>query len=159
MKKVTQAGGESAGMPPHLAKTEVDPAPAQRSDANADGGNGGERRGGRSILDAELGARLRSRRGDWTLRAIADEYGFHIGTVGLWVRRGVKVCGHTVRLEARRIGGRWRVADEALALFIARCTGADRPPDKTDEGDTARRRRERRCHERALAACGALGLF
>lgn len=48
-------------------------------------------------------------------------------TAWRWATRGVSRGGRTVRLEAARVGCRWRTTEAAFARFMSRSTGAPLP--------------------------------
>lgn len=74
-------------------------------------------------------------------------------TIGRWISSGVAAPdGRRVRLEARRLGGRWVTSREALERFMAALTpGLD---DEAVVETPARRRQEREYAARVLDAAG-----
>jgi transposase len=52
-----------------------------------------------------------------TLADLAKREGVSRLTVWHWVHRGISKRGANVRLEARMVGGRWRVTEEQLERF------------------------------------------
>lgn len=53
---------------------------------------------------------------------IGERYGVGEGTVINWIRRGVKIAGQRIRLDALRIGSRYRVSLTALDEFLRQCS-------------------------------------
>jgi hypothetical protein len=71
---------------------------------------------------------------------IAIRFGVTRATVGLWIHTGVKgPAGAVVRLDARKIGGRYRATEAALEAFLRACDGRGAPPVTETEAARARR--------------------
>jgi hypothetical protein len=71
---------------------------------------------------------------------MAIRFGVTRATVGHWVRAGVKGPGGSqVRLDARKIGGRYRATEAALEAFLAACDGRGAPPATETEAARGRR--------------------
>jgi excisionase family DNA binding protein len=68
----------------------------------------------------------------------ARQVGCHKQTLWRWVRVGVRVRAQTIFLNATRAGGRWKVRQEDVDDFLAKCRGACPRPE--EPGRTARRR-------------------
>lgn len=57
-----------------------------------------------------------------TVADCAIELAVSTETVRSWIRRGITIHGHTVRLSASRsVGHRYRVTDAEIAQFLASC--------------------------------------
>lgn len=72
-------------------------------------------------------------------------------TAWRWVTLGVRRDGVTYRLEAARVGCRWKTTRAALARFLARSTGAMLPAVEAAAGPTAQGRTPKRAREVAEA--------
>lgn len=71
---------------------------------------------------------------------IARRFGTSAKRVGIWARKGVQGAGGAVvRLDARKVGGRYRATEAAVEAFLRACDGRDAPP--VSETDAARARR------------------
>jgi hypothetical protein len=71
---------------------------------------------------------------------IAVRFGVTRATVGLWICRGVSGPGGTVvRLDARKVGGRYKATEAALEAFLRACDGREAPPVSETEAARARR--------------------
>jgi hypothetical protein len=71
---------------------------------------------------------------------IAVRFGVTRATVGLWIHRGVNgPAGAVVRLDARKVGGRYKATEAAVEAFLRSCDGRDAPP--VSETEAARGRR------------------
>jgi transposase-like protein len=71
---------------------------------------------------------------------VARRLGVTRATVGVWIHQGVKGPGGArVRLDARKIGGRYKATEAALEAFLTACDGRGAPP--VTETEAARRRR------------------
>jgi hypothetical protein len=80
----------------------------------------------------------------------------HVSTILRWILTGAKgPDGRRVRLEARRIGGRWFTSREALERFSCALTPAtDTPAPPAPRSSTA----SRRASERAAAELEKIGI-
>lgn len=59
-----------------------------------------------------------------TTGQVAKRLSVHRDTVYLWITRGVQSrTGGVAQLAAQRVGGRWKVSEQALADFLAACQG------------------------------------
>ncbi len=89
--------------------------------------------------------------GSFSLPAVARKKKTHPTTPWRWIRRGVVLSdGRRIRLAAHKVGGTWRVTQQALDEFIAATTAASMPED-ADFYDAPRSPRE---HDRAAARAG-----
>jgi hypothetical protein len=85
-----------------------------------------------------------------TPQEIAARFRVDQDTVLRWIREGVNVRGlpRPVRLDAVRVGNRYRVPADALAAFLAACNpereAAPAPAPAADAAARAARRRLRR---------------
>jgi hypothetical protein len=71
---------------------------------------------------------------------IAVRFGVTRATVGMWIHRGVNgPGGAVVRLDARKVGGRYRATEAAVEAFLRACDGRDVPPVSETEAARARR--------------------
>jgi hypothetical protein len=73
----------------------------------------------------------------------------HLSTILRWITNGAKAPdGTIVRLEGRRLGGRWLTSREALTRFMERLTpkldDANDEPSATARTPAARRRASKR---------------
>ena len=62
-----------------------------------------------------------------TFQQVAARCSVNYATVTRWVRFGVKVNGAKIKLEAARMGGRYRTSVEALERFHAACDAPLQP--------------------------------
>jgi predicted site-specific integrase-resolvase len=88
-----------------------------------------------------------------TLRQAATVLTVDAQTAGRYVRAGRAIGGRTVRLEAVRVGGRWRTSREAVARFLE----ATQPPCVRHDDLTARTTLTRRS-ERAVESLRKKGI-
>jgi hypothetical protein len=71
---------------------------------------------------------------------MAARFGVTRATVGHWVRAGVQAPGGAVvRLDARKVGGRYKATEAALEAFLRACDGRGAPPVTETEAARARR--------------------
>jgi hypothetical protein len=70
---------------------------------------------------------------------IARRLGTTVNRVGVWITSGVNGRGARVRLDARKVGGRYKATEAALEAFLRACDGRDAPP--VSETEAARTRR------------------
>jgi molybdenum-dependent DNA-binding transcriptional regulator ModE len=71
---------------------------------------------------------------------IARRLGTTVPRVAIWIRTGVNGPGGArVRLDARKIGGRYRATEAAVEAFMRACDGREAPP--VSETEAARQRR------------------
>jgi hypothetical protein len=71
---------------------------------------------------------------------IAIRFGVTRATVGTWIHRGVQAPGGAVvRLDARKIGGRYKATEAALEAFLRACDGRGAPPVAETEAARVRR--------------------
>jgi hypothetical protein len=71
---------------------------------------------------------------------IARRLGTTVNRVGVWITSGVNGAGGArVRLDARKIGGRYKATEAALEAFLRACDGRDAPPVSETEAARARR--------------------
>lgn len=87
-----------------------------------------------------------------TVAQVAARAGVGRNTVCEWIRRGVLVAGRRVKLQAVRLGGSWRVAEEWWARFIAEQNGGARV--ELAEQQTRRRRAAEEAQRRARELVG-----
>jgi hypothetical protein len=71
---------------------------------------------------------------------MAARFGVTRATVGVWIHQGVKgPAGAVVRLDARKVGGRYKATEAALEAFLAACDGRGAPPVAETEAARGRR--------------------
>jgi molybdenum-dependent DNA-binding transcriptional regulator ModE len=71
---------------------------------------------------------------------IARRLGTTVPRVAIWIRTGVNGPGGArVRLDARKIGGRYRATEAAVEAFMRACDGRQTPPVSETEAARARR--------------------
>lgn len=68
---------------------------------------------------------------------IGESYGVEKGTVINWIRRGVKIAGQRVKLDALRIGSRYRITPAALDEFLRQCSPSAQAVDDERERQNA----------------------
>src|SRR5262245_29517631 len=96
---------------------------------------------------------------DWlTTEQVADQVGASIIVVTNWITVGVKSETGTIRLRAKKVGGRWRIEPAAVAEFVEATTRAALPKSATaptaqpvatpPETEAARKRRGASCMAR-----------
>jgi hypothetical protein len=56
---------------------------------------------------------------------VKERYGLTTHTVINWIKTGLKANGERVKLDAVRVGGRWKTSEAALSRFFGQLRGVN----------------------------------